>query len=142
MSEALYADKPHMGLTTWKNQWKWWKVRKDDIVIAKNYLREDELKKLNLLVEQFLAFAETQAMGNKVMYMRDWIKKLGTILEMNDMQILENSGHISHDTAQQKAETEYEKYHKFLDTQEIENIQVLESEAKNLISASIGQKRL
>lgn len=79
-SELVYeradAKKPNMGLMTYANQKKGGKVRKTDVTIAKNYLNEDELKKLNLLVEQFLAFAETQAMSGKEMYMRDWIKKL------------------------------------------------------------------
>ena len=132
--ERVDAEKSHMGLTTWKSQWKWGKVRKDDIAIAKNYLSESEIKKLNLLVEQFLAFAETQAMSSKVMYMRDWIQKLGAILEMNDMQILENAGIISHDKAQKKAETEYEKYRKILDVQEIEKLGNLETGVKKITS--------
>ncbi len=132
--ERVDATKPHMGLTTWKNQWAWGKVRKDDVTIGKNYLTETELKKLNLLVEQFLAFAETQAMSSKVMNMRDWIAKLGNILEMNDMEILENAGRVSHDKAKEKAEWEYEKHKKLLDRQEIENLSTLEMEAKKLIS--------
>lgn len=133
-SEVVYkradADKPYMGLMTWKNQSKWGKVQKSDVSIGKNYLSETELKKLNLLVEQFLAFAETQAMSSKVMHMRDWIQKLSTILEMNDMDILTDAGKIWHDTAQQKAETEYEKYKKIRDLQEIENLNSLEGEVK------------
>jgi hypothetical protein len=113
-SELVYeradAKKPNMGLMTYANQKKGGKVRKTDVTIAKNYLNEDELKKLNLLVEQFLAFAETQAMSGKEMYMRDWIKKLWDILTMNDMEILANAGRISHARAEKKAEQEYEKY--------------------------------
>lgn len=113
-SELVYeradAKKPNMGLMTYTNQKKGGKVRKTDVTIAKNYLNEDELKKLNLLVEQFLAFAETQAMSGKEMYMRDWIKKLWDILTMNDMEILANAGRISHARAEKKAEQEYEKY--------------------------------
>lgn len=139
--ERVDAEKPHMGLTTWKNQWKWGKVRKDDIVIAKNYLSESEIKKLNLLVEQFLAFAETQAMSSKVMYMRDWIEKLRVILEMNDMQILENAGVISHNNAREKAETEYEKYKKLLDIQEIEKFENLEDGVKKITSGMKKSKK-
>lgn len=102
-------------------------------MIVKNYLSESEIKKLNILVEQFLAFAETQAMNNKVMYMRDWIKKLGAILEMNDMQILENAGIISHDKAQHKAETEYEKYRNILDAQEIKKLEDIENGVKKIV---------
>jgi len=68
------------------------------------------------------------------MYMRDWIQKLGAILEMNDMQILENAGIISHDKAQKKAETEYEKYRKILDVQEIEKLGNLETGVKKITS--------
>lgn len=134
INERADAKKPNMGLTTWKGQSKWGKIRKDDTIIAKNYLSENEIKNLNLLVEQFLAFAEIQAIRNKVMYMRDWIKKLRTILEMNDMQVLENAGVISHDKAQKKAETEYEKYRKNLDTEEIDMLESLEGWMKKITS--------
>ena len=69
-----------MGLTTWKGE----KIRKYDVNIAKNYLTEAELSQLNLLVEQYLAFAENQARQQKVMYMQDWIKKLNDILIINE----------------------------------------------------------
>ena len=80
------------------------------MAIAKNYLSEAELSQLNLLVEQILAFAENQARQKKVMYMRDWIKKLNDILTINDNEILEHAGKISHELALQLAETEYEKF--------------------------------
>ena len=124
--ERANANAPHMGLTTWKNQWNGGKIRKDDVCVAKNYLDEWEIKKLNLLVEQFLAFAETQALSKKVMYMRDWISKLSEILKMNDMSILTDAGSISHEQAKAKAEKEYDRYKKIVDTQEIE---VLQTEA-------------
>ena len=65
------AEKPNMGLTNWRGE----KVRKDDVAIAKNYLNEDELAALNNLVEQYLVFAEGQAMRRIPMYMQDWINK-------------------------------------------------------------------
>ena len=86
------------------------KIRKSDVGIAKNYLSQDELSQLNLLVEQFLAFAENQARQKKVMYMTDWIKKLNDILTINDNEILEHAGRIPHEMALQLAETEYDKY--------------------------------
>jgi hypothetical protein len=73
------AQKPNMGLTTWKTD----KVRKANVTIAKNYLPEIELKELNLLVEQYLAFAETQALLQRPMYMKDWASKLHDILTIN-----------------------------------------------------------
>lgn len=66
------AEKPNMGLSTWSGA----EGRKGDVTIAKNYLNEDEITALNLLVEQYLAFAEAQAQQRKPMYMQDWIKKL------------------------------------------------------------------
>jgi hypothetical protein len=97
-----------MGLTTWKGN----KIRKSDVIIAKNYLTEQELKQLNLLVEQYLAFAEMQAMNNEVMYMRDWIAKLNDILTINKKEILNHAGRITKKLADEIAEKEYEKYSK------------------------------
>jgi hypothetical protein len=100
------ASEKNMGLTSWQGA----KIRKTDVSIAKNYLKEDEISQLNLLVEQFLAFAENQARQKKVMYMSDWIKKLNDILTINENKILEHTGKISHQLAIEIAETEYEKY--------------------------------
>ncbi|MBU6160997.1 MAG: virulence RhuM family protein [Myxococcales bacterium] len=100
------ALKPNMGLTTWRGV----KVRKDDVVIAKNYLNEDELAALNNLVEQYLVFAEGQAMRRVPMYMRDWITKLHGFLTINDRDILSHAGKVSHQMAKELAEAEYEKF--------------------------------
>lgn len=100
------ASEKNMGLTSWQGA----KIRKADVSIAKNYLKEDEISQLNLLVEQFLAFAENQARQKKVMYMTDWIKKLNDILTINENEILEHAGKISHQLAIEMAEAEYEKY--------------------------------
>ena len=101
------ADKPNMGLTTWRGT----KPRKQDVGIAKNYLVEDELRALNNLAEQYLVFAEGQAMRRIAMHMGDWIKKLDGFLNINDRNILIHAGNISHEMAQQRAESEYEQYH-------------------------------
>lgn len=101
------AGKPNMGLTTWRGA----KPRKQDVVIAKNYLAEDELRALNNLAEQYLIFAEGQAMRRIAMHMSDWIKKLDAFLNINDRDILTHTGKISHEMAQQRAEGEYEQYH-------------------------------
>jgi hypothetical protein len=102
------AKKPNMGLTSWRGE----KVRKEDVAIAKNYLKEKELWALNNLVEQYLVFAEGQAMRRIPMYMRDWIEKLNGFLTLNDRDILTSAGKISHDKALQLAESEYEKFSK------------------------------
>ena len=105
--ERADADKPNMGLTNWRGA----KVRKQDVTIAKNYLNEEELSALNNLVEQYLIFAEGQAMRRIPMYMADWIKKLDAFLSLNERDILTHAGKISHQMAKEMAEQEYEKFH-------------------------------
>ncbi len=102
------ADKPNMGMTNWRGE----KVRKTDVTIAKNYLNEQELVALNNLVEQYLIFAEGQAMRRIPMYMKDWVEKLHGFLSLNDRDILNNAGTISHDMAKEFAESEYEKFNR------------------------------
>lgn len=101
------AKKPNMGLTNYRGA----KIRKQDVTIAKNYLSEDELAALNNLVEQYLIFAQGQAMRRVPMYMEDWIKKLDSFMTLNDRDILTHAGIISHEMAKQLAEVEYEKFH-------------------------------
>lgn len=104
------AQLPYMGLTTIHQNSKGKAVKKGDIHYAKNYLNDDELAALKLLVEQYLAFAESQALAHKPMYMADWIKKLNDILTMNDKEILTHAGHITHKLALQKADKEFDNY--------------------------------
>ncbi len=86
------------------------KILKTDISIAKNYLKEDEIKLLGLLVEQYLAFAETMAQQQTPMYMKDWISRLDSILQLNGRELLTHVGKISHETALIKSDEEFEKY--------------------------------
>jgi hypothetical protein len=102
------ATKPQMGLTSWRGA----KVRKQDVAIAKNYLNEKELAALNNLVEQYLIFAEGQALRRVPMHMRDWIAKLNGFLTLNERAILDHAGKISHELARELAEAEYEKFHR------------------------------
>ncbi len=95
-----------MGLTNWRGR----KVRKQDVVNAKNYLGEEELRALNNLVEQYLIFAEGQAMRRIPMTMADWIKKLDGFLVLNDRNILDHADKVSHQLAKQLAEQEYDKF--------------------------------
>lgn len=110
-AELIYyranATLPMMGLTSTSHPDK---VVKADITVGKNYLNEEEISMLKLIVEQFLAFAEAQAMAHKPLYMRDWIEKLKLVLTMNEKSILEDAGHISHQLAVQKAGQEYTQY--------------------------------
>lgn len=85
-------------------------IKKADVSIAKNYLNEDEIKLLGLLVEQYLAFAETMAQQRTPMYMKDWISRLDSILQLNGRELLTHAGKISHEMALQKSNTEFEKY--------------------------------
>jgi len=85
-------------------------IRKGDVSIAKNYLDEEEIKLLGLLVEQYLAFAETMAQQQQPMYMKDWIERLDAILQLNGRELLNHAGRISHQVAAEKAALEYEKY--------------------------------
>jgi hypothetical protein len=129
IAQRAIATKKNMGLNSWRGS----KIRKADIGIAKNYLNEAELSQLNLLVEQFLAFAENQARQKKVMYMTDWIRKLNDILTINDNEILEHAGKISHELALQMAETEYDKYNKErLAAEDIKALENLDEEIKRL----------
>ncbi len=133
-AELIYyranADLPQMGLTSTSVPNK---VRKRDIEIGKNYLKEDEIRLLKLIVEQFLAFAESQAMQQIPMYMKDWKEHLKQVLSMNRQNILEHAGTISHDLALQKASEEYDKY-KIAQKQieHIESIKELEQDIKKL----------
>jgi hypothetical protein len=85
-------------------------VKKGDVSVAKNYLNEDEMTLLGLLVEQFLAFAETMAQQQTPMYMRDWIARLDIILQLNGRELLTHAGKISHEMAVTKSSNEFEKY--------------------------------
>jgi hypothetical protein len=85
-------------------------IRKNDVSIAKNYLNESEIKLLGLLVEQYLAFAEAMAQQQIPMYMKDWIARLDTIIQLNGRELLQNAGQISHEMALDKSTIEYRKY--------------------------------
>lgn len=85
-------------------------IKKTDVSIAKNYLTEDEIKLLGLLVEQYLAFAETMAQQRTPMYMNDWIQRLDAILQLNGRELLTHAGNISHEVALKKSENEYGKF--------------------------------
>ena len=111
-SELIYervdSEKPFVGMTNFKGNY----VTKDDVKIAKNYLSELELQRLNLLVSEFLDFAEFQALEEKPMRMEDWIKALDNQVISHQRKILEGKGQISHEQAMQKAEKEYELFRK------------------------------
>ncbi len=109
-AEMIYAradaGQPNMGLTNFKSDY----ITTDDVGVAKNYLSEDELNVLNLIVSQYLDFAELQAARRKTMTMQQWIDKLDEYLRVNDSKLLDNAGKISHKQAMAKARREFDTY--------------------------------
>ena len=99
-------EKPYVGMTNFKGDY----VTIDDVKIAKNYLSELELQRLNLLVSQFLDYAELQALEQRTMKMTDWIQELDNQIVLNRRKILEGNGKISHEEAIIKAEKEFNMY--------------------------------
>ena len=103
------AELPLMGMQSFDKKGTV-SIKKSDISIAKNYLNEDEIKLLGLLVEQYLAFAETMAQQRTPMYMNDWIERLDSILQLNGRDLLTHAGKISHEMALMKSAEEFDKY--------------------------------
>lgn len=128
------SSKQHMGLTNWKNSPKG-EIRKTDIGIAKNYLNEKELDRLNRIVTMYLDYAELQATRGQMMYMRDWVKKFDAFLQFNEKEILLDVGKVSHEVAIALAEKEFEKYTAMRDG-------LLESDFDKLVTKLIkGEKK-
>ena len=132
-AEVIYeradSDKPFMGLTVFAGDHPSLK----EVVIAKNYLTEEELKVLNNLVSGYFDFAEIQAMKRKPMYMADYIKQLDNILSATGEKVLQNAGRVSHQEAIEKATTEFKKYQvKTLSTVEEDYLRTLKSLEKKL----------
>ena len=122
-----------MGLTTWKSG----AVRKADVTVAKNYLRESEITELNRIVVMFLDFAEDQARRKKQIFLHDWQSRLADFLRFNDRAVLEGGGHISREAADTHAEQEYQRFaarrRAHLEAEsEADSIKQLEDAAKKL----------
>jgi hypothetical protein len=125
---------PNMGLTSWKGG----EVRKPDVIVAKNYLKEDEIEGLNRIVTMWLDFAEDQAKRRKQVFMKDWEQKLDKFLQFNERQVLSNAGSVSKQAAEDHARTEFDQYEALRreykeSIGEVETIQQLENVAKILI---------
>lgn len=112
-AEIIYdradSEHPTMGLTSWKASPDG-KIIKSDVKVAKNYLNENELDRLNRIVTMFIDYAEFQALNFQIMTMRDWIEITDDFLKFNRQEVLKDSGKISHDFAMKKVEVEYEKF--------------------------------
>lgn len=107
--ERADAEKPHMGLHTWKDAPNG-KIKKSDVSVAKNYLTEDEMKSMELIVSAYLDLAENRARRHIPMTMEDWAKRLDIYLQADDLEVLRDAGKISAQLAKMHAETEFEKY--------------------------------
>lgn len=125
------ASLPLMGMQSFDKAVT--QVKKSDVSIAKNYLNEDEIKLLGLLVEQYLAFAETMAQQQTPMYMLDWIKRLDLILQLNGRELLTHAGKISHQIAVDKSTAEYTTFKQQLQEHEYQrSLAELENDLKSL----------
>ncbi|TAK67347.1 MAG: cell filamentation protein Fic [Dehalococcoidia bacterium] len=109
IAERASANKPHMGLTTWKKG-PAGKIQKSDVSVAKNYLIEEEIKELERIVSMYLDYAENQAARQIPMKMEDWVQRLDAFLRFNEYEILTNAGSVSHEVARRLAEEHYEKF--------------------------------
>lgn len=106
IAERADSSQPNMGLMAWRSG----VVRKGDVTVAKNYLREDEIGELNRLVVMFLDFAEDQARRRKQIFLQNWVTRLHDFLNLNERAILPDAGKVSRDEAHQLAEQEYERF--------------------------------
>lgn len=122
--ERVNSDKTNLGLTTWKDAPDGM-IYKYDVSVAKNYLNEEELKKLNNLTTLFLDYAESMAEEGQILKMKDWINEIDNLLKFRKKEILKHSGKISHKQAVDKALNEYEKYRIKQDEQYISSMDVL-----------------
>lgn len=109
IAERADAEKPSMGLTTWKNAPKG-KILKSDVSVAKNYLIEREIDELERIVTMYLDYAENQAARQLPMKMADWVAKLDAFLQFNEYEVLANAGKVSSEVARRLAEGQYEKF--------------------------------
>ena len=109
IAERARADKPNMGLTTWRNAPQG-KILKADVTIAKNYLIEPEIKELERIVSMYLDYAENQAARQIPMRMSDWVQKLDAFLQFNEYEVLTSTGKVSHEVAKQLAHEQYERF--------------------------------
>lgn len=103
------ANRPNLGLTTWKNA-PHGKILKSDVSIAKNYMTETEIKELERIVSMFLDYAENQAARQIPMKMQDWVQKLDGFLQFNEYEILHDTGKVTHELAKQLAEEEFARF--------------------------------
>jgi hypothetical protein len=123
------ASQPNMGLTAWSSA----KVRRQDVTVAKNYLRENELGELNRIVTMYLDYAEDQAKRRRALHMRDWREKLDAFLKFNERDILQNAGKVSMEVAQKLALDQYEAFSQRRLAKEAVQADDFDAETKRLV---------
>ena len=106
IAERADSERPNMGLTTWKSA----SVQKSDVIVAKNYLDQEEVSELNRIVTMWLDFAEDQARRRKEVFLKDWVDKLEAFLKFNERDVLEGAGRVTKKQAEAHAEREYEAF--------------------------------
>lgn len=131
------AALPLMGMISYDKK-STMSIRKADVSIAKNYLNEDEIKLLGLLVEQYLAFAETMALQRTPMYMKDWIDRLDSMLQLNGRELLTHAGKISHEMALKKSGDEFGKHQ--LSQKALEKVQSLKELEQDILKLKRTKK--
>src|SRR3989339_2059812 len=137
ITERADASKLNMGLTSWKGA----KVRKTDVVIAKNYLNEKELEGLNRIVSMYLDYAEDQDKRQRQIFMRDWREKLDGFLKFNERDILANSGKVTKEIADRLANEHYEAFNKHRQAIEAEAELLTDDAELKIIEQDIEKKR-
>lgn len=133
IAERADHNKPHMGLTTWKDAPDG-KIISTDVVIAKNYLLQEEISELNNIVSMFLDYAENQARRQNLMSMDDWAYRLDSFLQFNEYDVLSNAGKISKKVADNLAKEEFKKYRIIQDRE-------FESDFDKLTASTMKKKR-
>jgi len=123
------ANQPNMGLAAWTGA----KVRRQDVTVAKNYLRENELGELNRIVTMYLDYAEDQAKRRRALHMRDWREKLDAFLKFNERDILQNAGKVSMEVAQKLALDQYEAFSQRRLATEAVHADEFDAESKRLL---------
>ena len=140
-AEIIYdradAERPHMGLTSWKNAPDG-RVIKSDVTVAKNYLSEKEVDALNRLSNAFIDIAEQRAEDHVLMTMADWKELLGRYMELNNRALLPDAGRITHEQAEEKALTEYEKFRVIQDREIMSDF---DRQLKSLFDGHIPDRR-
>jgi hypothetical protein len=138
--ERADADKEHMGLTTWADA-PYGKIKKSDVVIAKNYLSDTEMEQLERMVTAYLDFAETMTLRHIPLTMADWEQRLNNFINLFEYGLLKDAGRVSAEIARLHAETEFEKYRIIQDQLFLSDYDRFLLEMKEIESKSHGNKK-